>query len=354
MATSALDVGDRVARQALVEKPEYVPSDDDLDAIFGISSTPSPEVVTLRSQYFVWMDELKTRAYDKPSPATLATFTSRAKTVLSLAGNIPLATFGNAAMKKFVQDCAHFNWSPSTLSDHVLLVKLILASAVNEEGDCLHPRTWNRRFVNAPAVETAKQKRFVFTRDQIEALLRAKSPQERLFYAVSAGTGMRLGEMRSIRVRGNNSQTSWEPGKIIVRTTMFNNDETGRTKTESGKRTVYLHSSLDQMIASFAKDIESGAFLFQSKHGEPMKASTIAYRITKIVPGGSHHGFRRYHISHCRHERMLEELLKLRVGHSSASDITDLYSHQSQEVQALAAEQVGLGFNLFHSMQQCA
>ena len=346
MATSALDVGDRVARQALVEKPEYVPSDGDLDPIFGISSAPSPEVVTLRSQYFIWMDELKTRAYDKPSPATLATFTSRAKTVLSLAGNTPLADFGNAALKQFVKDCAHFNWSPSTLADHVLIVKLIIASAVNEEGDPLHPRTWNRRFVNAPAVETAKQKRFAFTRDQIEDLLReAKSPQEKLFYAVSAGTGMRLGEMRSIRVAGNTSQTSWEPGKIVVRTTMFNNDETGRTKTESGKRTVYLHSSLDQMIASFAKDIESGAFLFQSKRGEPMKASTIAYRIAKIVPGGSHHGFRRYHISHCRHERMLEEVLKLRIGHSS-SDITDLYSLQSQEVQAQSAEQVGLGFNL--------
>jgi len=152
--------------------------------------------------------------------------------------------------------------------------------------------------------------------------------------------------MRSIRVRGNNpKQTSWEPGKIRVRTTMFKNDETGRTKTDSGKRTVYLHSSLDQMITSFAKDIESGAFLFQSKCGQPMKASTIAYRITKIIPGGSHHGFRRYHISHCRHERMLEELLKLRVGHSS-SDITSIYSHQSEEVQAQAAEDVGLGFEV--------
>lgn len=347
MATSVLDVGDRVARQALVEKPEYVPSDGDLDSIFGASSAPSSEVATMRSQYFVWIYGLEARAYDKPSPATLATFTSRAKTVLSLAGNISLASFGNAAMKKFVQDCARFNWSPSTLADHVLIVKLILASAVNEEGDCLHPRKWNRRFVNAPAVETSKQKRFVFTRDQIETLLReAKSEQERLFYAVSAGTGMRLGEVRSIRVRGNNSQTSWEPGKFVVRTTMFNNEETGRTKTESGKRTVYLHSSLDRMIASRAQDIESGAYLFQSKHGEPMKASTIAYRIAKIIPGGSHHGFRRYHISHCRHERMLEELLKLRVGHSSSSEITDLYSRQSQEVQAQAAEQVGLGFNL--------
>src|ERR1700676_1419765 len=129
MATSALDVGDRVARQALVEKPEYGPSDGDLDPIFGISSAPSPKVVTLRSQYFIWMDELKTRAYDKPSPATLATFTSRAKTVLSLAGNIPLAAFGNAALKKLVKDCAQFNWSPSTLAAHVLIVKLIVASA---------------------------------------------------------------------------------------------------------------------------------------------------------------------------------------------------------------------------------
>ena len=73
MATSALDVGDRVARQALVEKPEFVPSNDDLGPIFGVSSAPapSPEVVTRHSQHFVWMDELKTRAYDKPSPATL-------------------------------------------------------------------------------------------------------------------------------------------------------------------------------------------------------------------------------------------------------------------------------------------
>ncbi len=156
IAASALDVGNRIARQALVEKPAYAPSDDDLDPIFGVTS--APETATVRSQYFIWMDELTNRIYDKPSPATLAAFTSRAKTVLSLVGNNPLETFGNAAMKRFVQDCARFNWSPSTLADHVLIIKLIIASAVNEEGDKLFPRNWNTRFVNAPPVEPSKQK----------------------------------------------------------------------------------------------------------------------------------------------------------------------------------------------------
>ena len=46
MATSVLDVGYRIARQALVEKPEYVANDDDLDASFfpngGPTASPTP------------------------------------------------------------------------------------------------------------------------------------------------------------------------------------------------------------------------------------------------------------------------------------------------------------------------
>jgi len=76
-----------------------------------------------------------------------------------------------------------------------------------------------------------------------------------------------------------------------------------------------------------------------------MKASTIADRLTRIIPDATIHGFRRFHITYCRGQRMLEELIKLRVGHSS-SDITSLYSRQSEEVQAQAAEDIGLGFNL--------
>jgi integrase len=343
MASSYLEVGQRVARQALIERPSYSATDADLDPIFGESSetTLSP---TIRDQFFTWIDELKR---SNPSPATLAAFTSRSKTVLQLVGNVPLADFRNAAMKKFVQDCAKFEWSPSTLADHCLVIKLIIASAVSAEGEPLYPREWNSKFIGAPAVMVSAQRRFVFTREQIETLLQqAKTPQEKLFYALSAATGMRLGEIRSIRIHGNDSQTSWEPGKIIVRTAMFRNADAGRTKTEAGRRAVYLHSSIDHMIAAFAKDREPGALLFQSRPGEPLKVSTLADRLARIIPGATHHGFRRFHISHCREARMLEEILKLRVGHASVQSITDLYSQQSSAKQAQAAEEAGLGFKL--------
>jgi hypothetical protein len=99
MATSPrLNLGERVARQALVEKASYTGCDSDLDRSFfpdGIPDNPAPEPLTFRSQYLKWIDELKNRAYDPVSPATLACFISRAKTVLSIVG--PSTTLINAS-----------------------------------------------------------------------------------------------------------------------------------------------------------------------------------------------------------------------------------------------------------------
>src|ERR1700720_3613331 len=118
MATSALDVGDRVARQALVEKPVYVADDSDLDPSFfsngGLTAGPAPAPPppvqpTFRSQYLIWMDELKNRDCDPVAPSTIATFESRAKTILSIVGpQTWLEDFKNAAMAKFVLDVKKF------------------------------------------------------------------------------------------------------------------------------------------------------------------------------------------------------------------------------------------------------
>src|SRR5271165_474918 len=294
--TTYLRLGEQVARQTLVEKPPYTTGDHDLDASFfpeGVPAAPAPEPITFRSQYLKWIDGLKNRACDPVSVTTLVTFESRAKTILSVVGpSTLLESFKNAAMAQFVKDTQRFGWSPATLASHILVIKLIIASATNEEGEPMFTRTWNRRVINAPSVDTTKQKRFIFTREQIETLLReSKTEQERVWYATLAGTGLRLGEARSIRVRGSASQSTWEPGKIVVRNSLFRNEETGRTKTEAGTRTVYLHSSLNQMIADFVahEKREAGSLLFQSKNGQPMKASTIADRLTRIIPDATIH-----------------------------------------------------------------
>jgi integrase len=338
-----------------VEKPSYTACDSDLDPSFfpdGIPDNPGPEPATLRSQYFKWIDELKNRAYDPVSPATLACFISRAKTVLSIVGpSTTLGSFRNAAMRRFVEHTKQFNWKPATLAGHILVIKLIVASATDEEGEQLFPRVWNRRVINAPRVEQTKQKTPTLTREQIETLIhRVKTAQERLLVCVLAGTGLRIGEARSIRVQGDDSQTMWDQktGTIAVRNSLFRNLETGRAKTEAGRRTVYLHSSLNKMIADFvAKEgRQEGSYLFQSKRGEPIKQSTIRNRLATIIPGAAPHSARRFHITHLRNQRVLEEIIKLRVGHSKGQDITDLYSHQNDEVCRTAIEEAGLGFDM--------
>jgi integrase len=353
MPTSRLELGDKLARQALVESPSYVACNDDLDPAFfadgerAVVETPH----TFRSQYFVWIEGLRNRAYDPVSPATLESFVSRAKTILSVVGpQTRLETFKNAAMHKFVQDTKAFGWKPATLAAHILVIKLIVASAIDEEGEPLFPRVWNRRVINAPRVERTKQKTPTFDREQIEMLIReAKTEQERLLICVLSGTGLRIGEARSIRVRGHDSQTTWDEktATIVVRNSLFRNQETGRAKTAAGRRIVYLHSSLSQLIADFlAKEgRQDGWYLFQSKRGEPIKQSTFRNRLATIIPGAAPHSARRFHITQLRSQRVLEEIIKLRVGHSK-DDITDLYSQQSESACRAAIEDAGLGFDM--------
>jgi integrase len=356
LSTSQLNLGEKIARQTLVEPPAYTACDDDLDLSFfpngGPTASPTPAAQrTFRSQYLIWMNELKNRAYDPVAPSTLATFTSCAKTILSVVGpSTPLENFKNAAMARFVQDVRKFEWAPSTLAQHILVIKLIIASAVSEEGELLFERNWSRKIINAARVEPSKQKTPRLTKEDVEQLMRkAATYQEKVFYAFLCGSGLRASEAQAVRANGNDSQTSWDREKstITVRTGCFRNRETGRTKTSAGQRTVFLHSELSQTLIAFAEreKREPGSFLFQSKRGSPIRLSTIREHMAKLIPGAAPHAARRFRTTHLRHERVLEEIIRTQLGHSS-NTITDRYSQQDETVCRAAIEAAGLGFQI--------
>jgi integrase len=352
---SYLTIGEQQARQSLVEKPVYVADDSDLDPSFFPNGARGPSAEspqrTFHSQYFIWIDELKNRAYDPIAPSTLANFISCAKTILSVIGPLtPLESFKNAAMRRFVADVKRFDWSPATLAQHILIIKLIIASATDEEGEKLFPRAWNRRLINAPRVERDKQHTPCLTRDEVETLLRkAKTEQERLIYAFLCGSGLRVSEAQAVRVNGNEEQTSWNPltATVSVRNGCFRGVETGRTKTSAGRRNVILCSELNQALIAFTskEKRESGSFLFQSKNGLPLKQSTLRYRMAQHVPDAAPHAARRFRISWLRKCRVLEEIIRSQVGHADES-ITDTYSFQDENTVRAAVEGACLGFNL--------
>jgi Phage integrase family len=301
----------------LLELSQYVAADEDLPEIFGTpsSATPPSPVYNFKLQAARWLEGLRTRDCDPVAPSTLATFESRAKTILPIVGpQTRLEDFKNAAMAKVVQDAKRFKWAPSTLADHILVIKLIISSATDAEGEELFPRTWKRRVINAPRVERDKQHTPCLRSDAVETLLHnAKTEQERLTYAFLCGSGLRVSEAQAVRVNGNEEQTSWNPltATVSVRNCCFRGKETGRTKTSAGRRNVILCSELNQALIAFTskEKRESGSFLFQSKNGLPLKQSTLRYRMAQHVPDAAPHAARRFRISWLRKCRVLEEII---------------------------------------------
>jgi integrase len=341
------------ATSALLELSKYVATDEELPEIFGTpsSSTTLSPVYNFELQAARWLKGLRNRDCDPVAPSTLATFESKVKTILSVVGPwTKLETFRNAAMAKFVLDVKKFKWAPSTLADHILVIKLIISSATDAEGEELFPRTWKRRVINAPRIDRDKQHTPCLTRDDVETLLhKAKTEQEKLIYAFLCGSGLRVSEAQAVRVSGNEEQTSWNPltATVSVRNSCFRGKETGRTKTSAGRRNVILCSELNQALVAFAtkEKRENGSFLFQSKNGLPLKQSTLRYRMAQHVPDAAPHAARRFRISWLRKCRVLEEIIRSLVGHADES-ITDNYSFQEESTVRSAIEAAGLGFHL--------
>jgi hypothetical protein len=66
-----------------------------------------------------------------------------------------LADINNRAMREFVEHIS--NLSAATIRDYTNIVKGVVASAINKDGEQLFPRTWNEDYIDAPVVKHQKQ-----------------------------------------------------------------------------------------------------------------------------------------------------------------------------------------------------
>jgi hypothetical protein len=79
---------------------------------------------------------------------------------------------GNGALRQFVEILSAAGLAPKTIVNVVTVVKLVVASEVDEEGDQLHPSVWNHEFSQLPLVIKEKQNRATITETEISALLK--------------------------------------------------------------------------------------------------------------------------------------------------------------------------------------
>src|SRR3984893_3863626 len=155
---------------------------------------------TFRQQAEWWMESLTTRRRRPLKPATIYGWQHCLdRWILANLGNKLVSEVGNGALRQFVEILTAARLAPKTIVNVVTVVKFIVASAVDEEGDQIHPRVWNYEFIQLPLVVKEKQNRPTITEAEISAMLTTLKGRDAALVALVAGTGLRIGEALAIR-----------------------------------------------------------------------------------------------------------------------------------------------------------
>ena len=293
--------------------------------------------VTFSQQAKLWLRELAMRKRKPVSPATLSVFGSYVRRLTPMIGEMKLADINNGTLKQLVQRLDQENLSAKTINELVAVVEQVVATLVDQEtGESILKREWSARFIDCPTITTQKQP--CATREDVErCITNVKSDQEKLLYAVLAGSGLRIAEALAIHVNSSKEGTSWNPDiqAIELRSSIFNGREILRLKTTAAKRTVDLDPQLNDLITMFVEmnRIQPGNYLFQARSDRPMHLKTARERLAKhAIPG--FHSFRRFRITRLRELGIPEDLLRYWVGHSGKG-ITDRYSKLAENISSL-------------------
>ena len=147
----------------------------------------------------------------------------------------PFSSVGNLALKGLVETMVKAGLSPKTVNTYSQVVKSVVASAVNEEGEQLFPRKWNHEFVDMPVVDKSKQNTPHFTNEVITGILASSKGYKRMFCALLGGTGLRAGEALGIEV---DKHISDDFRTLYIRQKVRRGKLEHFLKTESGRRDV--------------------------------------------------------------------------------------------------------------------
>jgi integrase len=300
------------------------------------------ELITFATQSAAFLKSLETRRRGV-KPGTLATWNSIIKKhVLPSIGSVQLETFENGALKKFVDNLDGL--SPKSVRDVVAVVKAVLSSAIDENGNELFPRRWNHRFLDLPS--STGSSTYAPDSATVERIIRGSEPIYRVLFATLAGTGLRIGEALSVRIGDDGQHTCFDAhaGMIRVRTAMWRSCENDTPKTRAAVREVDIPAELCNMLSEFASG--RGGFLFSTDGTRPLP-QTKPYTALKVFGVRGFHGFRRYRTTILRAARCPEDLVRAWIGHSAGS-ITDKYSKLGSDLQVRRewCEKIGLGFEL--------
>jgi integrase len=323
-------------------------------------------VTTFESQAAWWLAEMQAgrivnKKTGEPVGERTIDFYSTAIAYLNeVVRDKPLASLDNAGARDLVakmkqetlpDGSKRFGQSGKTIAEYFKTLQKVIASAVDENGNQLHPRTWNLPFIGVPKVNKRKQHRPVFTPEEMSYIVANTRGQYQMVAVLLAGADVRISELLALRIEKHISDD---------RTTLYIRQQRGKKggikdtlKTDAAWRDVDLHSGIAKMLPDYIGDRKEG-FLFQTENGTMLSPENL-YRDgfetlfkkmgrTKV----RFHAFRRFREAVLLASEARQILIDYWMGHEN-DEMSTRYGEQLLKNVAFRkqwAEKIGLGFEL--------
>jgi integrase len=257
-------------------------------------------------------------------------------------GDKLLADVSNKAMRELVEKVSAAGLSAKSIVNYVQVAKLVVASAVNDEGEQIYSRSWNHDFIQLPVVRKDKQHRPTVTDgDLMEILSSTKKRKYVVLFSLLAGTGLRIGEALALRL------TDFGPDCRVlhVRRSVWRGMEQ-EPKTSNAVRVVDIPEVLARELRDYVASTKG--LMFATADGRPLQQRNVLRILHARRPVGFH-AFRRFRLTWLRKNSVPKDLERYWMGHAP-EEVGDLYSKLKDDVSFRQewAERAGLGFELVH------
>jgi len=248
----------------------------------GVNSTETfieaTSSITFKQQAEIWLKSLANR---KRNPLEQTTIDNRRYALDGwiypfFEGRL-LADINNRAMKELVEHISSL--AAATIRDYTNIVKAVVASAIDENGEGKFPRTWNDDYIDAPVVKHQNQPST--NREGVEAILREATGQFRVLYTILAGCGpLRVGEALGLEI---GKHISDDCRTLYIRQKAKRGLIQPYLKTQNGERDIDLCGSLAGMLRDHIGTRTSGLLFCTSTGGQLLQSNTLQDSLHPIL-----------------------------------------------------------------------
>jgi hypothetical protein len=304
--------------------------------------------VTFRDQGEVWLKSLSNRKRNPLEQSTIDTWRyALDKWIYSFFEGRLLADTNNRAMKELVEKMAP-KLSAQSIRHYTNIVKGIVSSAIDDNGEEIFPRKWNDEYIDAPMIVNPRQPST--TTDSLTTIINNATGHYRMLYALLAGCGpLRAGEALGLEV---GKHISPDFRTLYVMQKAKRGEIQPYLKTKNGAREVDLCVDLAAMLKEYVGTRTEGLLFHTANGTQFLQTNVLRDNLHPILAKMNHvkggfNIFRRFRITYLEKSDCPDSLKHFWSGHAQ-KHISERYVKllEEREYRLEWAERIGLGFKI--------